>query len=241
MPRQRMNKSIKMKIKAAVMLMAAVTGIVLISVLMVVNAKKETLEYDGYQYFNERRFDYPSGTKLELEANEIKLKSGEASASADTTPIYYEDREEMITTRNMSYVNPKTGEERYIPIFTTLYKNEDDQICIRKNKKEHILDGGFLFDGQSTYVFLDKVTLNYAGRRYEANPFSFAVVTLDGDTRTYLYGTAEYYVDSILSDSVYADEEVYGYQIQLKYDTMRMITGDDKLLFVEPGLLDPIE
>lgn len=235
-----MNKSSRMKIKAAAAIMASVTAIVVLSVFIVMNAGKETLGSDAYQYFNDRRFGYPAGTKLELKENEITLKAGNSSASADTTPIYYAEKEELVTTRNMSYVNPRTGEERYLPIFTTLYKNADGQVCIRKNKKELVLDGGFLFDGQDTYVFLDPVTLNYAGRKYEAAPFSFAVVTMDGDTRTYLYGTEDYSVDNVLSDSIFANEEEYGYQVHLKYDTMKMTTGGDKLLFVEPGLLDPI-
>lgn len=235
------NKSIPIKIKTTAAILISVTAIVGISIFTVLNAKKEVLEYSSYQYFNDQKFNYAAGTKLELEENNVILKSDKTIASADTSPIYYNDEEMIVTTRNMSYVNPKTGDERYVPICTTLYKNEEEQICIRKGRKELVLDGGFLFDGQDTYVFLDEVVINYAGRKYEAAPFSFAVVTADGDTRTYLYGTQEYNLDNISSDSIFALEEYYGYQVNMKYDTMKMTTGDDKLLFVTPSLLDPIE
>ncbi|GEM_PF-6834859 len=218
-PKQNNRKSF---IKRAPLLLIIAVLVIAAAVLVYVFViNKTTYTEKGQrlsQIVNQTKVTFSNGVTLELSDNGTRIRaiaSGESSSN-DTSPIYYEEKMQMILPAAMCWHNPSDNNEWKLDSLTKVYISEADEPWATLNEKSVNLKGGFLYVGSTAYVFLDPVTLVYDGVKYQLAPLSFYYVTA-GRVRVYSYAE-----DALLElKTEKPQEEAYvttseGYKIDLK-------------------------
>jgi hypothetical protein len=117
--------------------------------------------------------------------------------------------------------------------YTVLSATEDGYNARIDNHDVH-LDGGFLFDGESTYVLLDDTTVEFMGQKIEMPAMSYAVVVAGLRLELYPYD-GEPVVEQTGRTQVIAWAD--GYQIDMANDILQ--DGSRQvLLLTTPSILE---
>ncbi len=238
--KKREAKEKKRKVSLTILLVAA--GVVIVGVaallLIVLNTKK----IDGGIYF------YDTGVRFEEQGAVIKNddENGmylESSGKKETeklalssAPLYYADRTKIFIPVDCTINIPSQRKAARISKFTE-FENRQGAVFALAGNAEYGVNEGFLYDGKSTYVFLDDMTVSYNGSAVDMPALSYAIVVYNQRVELYPYG-GEPIVAQTGQTSVTASADK-GYTIDLGSCILTNAEGFESLLISEPSLMEP--
>ncbi|MDR2106096.1 MAG: hypothetical protein LBP24_01655 [Coriobacteriales bacterium] len=151
-----------------------------------------------------------------------------------TLPLYWRDEQRMLLPAMMSITQPSCGVRPTRTGFYTELRAEGDGFMAKIDNRELPLDSGFLFDGQSLYVFLEDMTVSFLGQSVEMPAMSYAVVISGLRVELYPYGGTPVVQQT---GPVPVSAEGGDYSIDMTNDILQ--TPDEQiLLFTTPSILD---
>lgn len=204
-------------------------------------AKSVQLEVPLYQYFSSIRYDYGDEATLDIQDNGtvlVNYKYGESATNS--TPMYFLEEDRFILVYPMNLVQPFYGSEECAPIFSQFYM-ENERVYYQNDELNREITRGFLFDGSNTYVFLENMNFKWGGRTQEVSAFSFVVVNNSkGTVVLYDYALGEVTKITTGSYEVTAVNLHNTYSVSLSYDTVKMDSGVEQMLYTAPSYLPEV-
>jgi hypothetical protein len=217
-------------------------AIVAVIVWVVLQAGTYTINEPVYRFENGVKFAYSGRTDIRRDDDEgVYLRNGGKDEPIGASPLYYaDDKSRVLLPRQMIYVDPlsmKTGRTGY----NTLVKlGQDGEDVLTINGRETGISGGFIYDGTSTYLFLEPMKIEWSGQKRELDALSYAIVYYD--LRVEIYDPAggapvveQTGPDRVIASSI-SDREG-GFRLDLSMDILRTGKGES-LLITQPSLLN---
>ncbi len=209
----------------------AITIIAIVSILLVNIANN----LDKIK-INSRIYLYSFNEKIEFNNAKIKYYNGKSSLnSKDKTleltsePIYYKKGKTLLLPKDMSIVNYETGQIKKINHFSKIVQKKGD-IYLDYYGDERILNKSFLYDGEDTYVFLEKINIKVGNDEFTMEPNSYLkLINNNSEMIVYLRESNKFFNVNITDTNVKAVSD-YGYEINLKLDSFKNRNGE-QLLF----------
>lgn len=186
----------------------------------------------------ESTFRYCMGSRMEY-SEDLELvytDTGTVISDADEvvsdgTPIVYEGQQKMVIPVSMGYMRPfEEGGLNRVNYFSTLTMENG----IARIERDGIVSearGGFLYDGDGTYIFLENIEITVGNSSYRLKPLSYVKVFYRDSAEIYdaSTGTYEYIA---LADTDAIAQAPAGYSLNL--GTGVMTTGDSqRILFAD--------
>lgn len=227
-----------MKNKKATTQMTIVLGIVFALIAIVyfffLNDNAYQMSADGFQIVSGEKKEFSKGVKFVYQENGITYQGAKDNEYLSSSPLYFnDDKNAILTAQEFVYVEGKSAKMRKTPTFSTIRLNQG----IHCNNIR--LLGGFLFDGNNTYVFLEKMSVKVNGREVHLTPLSTMVV--NGNTIYFYYDNQR---DQIEMDYIYTDSIIAkcdDYEIDLINDILMIDQEEKVLLYTKPELLDELK
>ncbi len=187
--------------------------------------------------------EYRGTTRLKYQdsSGEVRLENGDRMLLLYGAPVYDLESGDVILSRKMICSNYETGLIRRVNHFARI-SCEDGVASIRTGgKKAHQLNGGYLFDGENTYLFLEPVTVVWGEETLELSPLS--CISVFNKQGFYYYSKEEQTAAYISSgeDVVKAVAEKGGYTINMSSDIADLDDGKSFLLSPNPDAFELFE
>ncbi len=236
--RKRDSNEKKRKHSLTVWLVAA--GIVIVGaaavLLMTLNTKK--IDEDVYFYDTGVRFDKQGAVIKNDEEKGAFLESAQDQIEKLTlsVPLYYTDKPRMFLPVDSTITLPSERKTSKISKFTE-FEDKQGRVSAVIGNDAFQLNEGFLYDGKSTYVFLDDMTVSWNGKALKMPPLSYAIVVYNQRIELYPYG-GEPVVEQTGQISITASADK-GYTIDLGSCILTNAEGFESLLISEPSLMEP--
>ncbi len=169
------------QMKAATMLQIGIAGIFLIVLVLFLVWYSDGL--NSYKP-DEGTFQFIAGNKIEHSMNAtyrdkdgvIEITDLSGKNVIQETPILYADSAKITLTKNMLLMNPIEGTQiKRVNCFTTITE-KGGLSTLTQNHKKAQSRGGFLFDGENTYIMLEKTTLKIGTKEIVLAPLSYVIV-----------------------------------------------------------------
>ncbi len=181
-------------------------------------------------------FQYVTGMKIAYNENAVYritddvVSVSDRVTSGDTfgIPILYEDEAKLTLSENMLLMVPRQGSGlRRVNCFTHITE-QSGLVTFKKDAKTAEVYGGFLYDGEDTYVFLEETTLTIGTKEVVLAPLSYAIVNYQQNAEYYNSGDGSYELISLFNTDVLAtvDDD---YVIDLGKDSIEMGQGESLL------------
>lgn len=196
----------------------------------------------GYAYKNEEPvFQVIGGNKRVYEANTkfTYKENGTSYVGADKneylsdSPIYQQDNNEtMVLPSDQIYVNGSTAKFAQVKAFST-FSNVDGLYY-----KDLKINGGFLFNGRNSYIFLENMELTINGKTLQVGPFTYV------ELNDYTYALYDVSNDYMESGTLYVDvveAKGHNYVVDLANDIFTDSTGADVLIYINTASLDELK
>ena len=219
--------------------------IVAVSLFLLTWVKKNTKEYSP----KDRFIGYSMGSKIVYDEN-MKLRreddvtyiDAESSIESDGTPLVYEGKNKYLLPVSMAFLNPnsETGVKRVNYFATTEWDKENNSVIVSSNDKEIVLDSGFLYDGNGTYVFFEKAVVSIGTMKYEIAPMSYVRVYYKDSVEILNLLEEEYqYIEIKENKDVFVTTET-DYSINLGTGVMTF-QGNPRILFSDINAMGVLE
>ncbi len=238
--KKRKNKEKKRKVSLTILLMAA--GIVIVGVTTVLLITLNTKKIDGgvYYYDTGVRFDRQDAVIKNDDENGAYLDdsgNGETEKlTLSSAPLYYDGQPKIFLPVDCTINIPSQRRAAKIAKFTE-FEDRQGAVFAKIGNDEYGIDEGFLYDGKSTYVFLDDTTVSWNGSAIGMPPLSYAIVVYNQRIELYPYG-GEPVVEQTGQTGVTASTDK-GYTIDLGSCILTNAEGFESLLISEPSLMEP--
>ncbi|MBT1175855.1 hypothetical protein JS530_10165 [Bifidobacterium sp. LC6] len=176
---------------------------------------------------------YAQGTRLVKEDSGVVVSGSERQLGQ--YPLYAaKGKQRMVLPASYEVVFPLDDSKlARVNYFTEIFRR-DNAYFAQANGKEAALGNAFLFDGENTYVFLEKTTLMWRNGQAELGPMSYVTVG---------YGQDMIYYDATSGDSkkINSAGEVKALlnndvTVHLDTDTLER-RGQQQLLYGDPSKL----
>lgn len=237
--KKRNNNEKKRKLSLTIGLVAA--GIVIVGtaavLLMTLNTKK--IDEGVYFYDTGVRFDKQGAVIKNDEEKGAYLEraqDGQTEKLTLSVPLYYADKPRIFLPVDSTITLPSERKTAKIAKFTE-FEDEQGLVAAVIGNDEIQLNEGFLYDGKSTYVFLDDMTVSWNGKALKMPPLSYAIVVYNQRIELYPYG-GEPVVEQTGQISITASADK-GYTIDLGSCILTNAQGFESLLISEPSLMEP--
>ncbi len=230
----------KRKVSLTILLVAA--GVVIVGVTAVLLIILNTKKIDGGIYF------YDTGVKFEKqgavikndEENGVYLESsgnkGTEKLALSSAPLYYADQQKIFVPTDCTINIPSERKAARIATFTE-FENRQGSLFALAGNAEYGINEGFLYDGKSTYIFLDDMTVSWNGEAIDMPALSYAVVVYNQRIELYPYGGDPIVAQTGMTNvTAHADK---GYSIDLGACILTNAEGFESLLISEPSLMEP--
>jgi hypothetical protein len=216
---------------AAAALVAAVAWY--IQQLNVYKADEETYHFDMG-----RRFRHAAGARIRVTDDGAFLtEPAGGEYPLGTNPVFFAGEDRAVLTASFLAVTGD-GRQGRVPYFSELLLTEEGPVLF-DGKKEIPMDGGFLFDGVNTYLFLEAGTLVCGDKAYPLTPGTSVTVVYSVRAELYPYnGDAGLMIDTVGPTDVTALLEG-GYSADLGKDILRY-DNTEMLLFTDPEMIAPL-
>lgn len=172
--------------------------------------------------------EYSTDMKLKFENGATQIVDKNTIVS-DGTPLVVEGVKQLILPVSMGYTNPdmNTGVSR-VNYFSTVTLNNSGFTIVHNDISTKV-DGGFLYDGKGTYIFLEKFEIKVGSAKYQLEPLSYVKDFYKNSVEIYDVCNDNYqYIVTTDADVIATSEK--GYSINL--GTCVMATGDtQRILF----------
>lgn len=178
-----------------------------------------------YQYIAGVKVDFSENATYRNDKGSISVWDEGEQNTLDNIPILYENERKMTLPVNMLIMVPSQGTTvKRVNYFTTV-KESNGIVTLEKDKKSTDVFGGFLYDGDDTYVFLEKMTFTIGSREIEMEPLSYANVAYKQYVDFYNSADGSHEWISIDDMEIKAESES-GYTINLGKDVIDMGSGE---------------
>lgn len=187
--------------------------------------------------------EYRGTTRLKYQdsSGEVRLENGNRLLLLYGAPVYAMESGDVILSRKMIYSNYDTGLIRRVNHFARI-SCQDSVVSIRTGgKKDHQLNGGYLFDGENTYLFLEPVTVVWGDETLELSPLS--CISVFNKQGFYYYSREDQAAAYISSEEtvVKAVSEKGGYTLNMSSDIADLDNGKSFLLSPNPDAFELFE
>ena len=188
---------------------------------------------DGFQVSAGEKITYEKGTKFIFKKEGTSYKGAQSNECLTSSPIYYEkNTKEILLPEDEIYVAGKDIDYKKVTAFST--------ISVKKGityNDLHIING-FIYDGKSTYTFLEDMTLTVNGKDIEFGPLSSITV---GQGAYYFYNTKtkEAKMDLLRVETVIVKND--DYEVDVLNGILYTSSGDKILLYSNVDDLDELE
>ena len=215
---------------AASMIQLGLAGsLILLLVLLVVwwgdGLNSYEPEAATYQYIAGVKVDFSEEATYRNNKGSVSVWDGDTENTLSSIPILYKNERKMTLPVNMLIMMPSQGTTvKRVNYFTTV-KESNGIVTLQKDKKSADVFGGFLYDGEDTYVFLENTTLKIGVREIEMEPLSYAKVAY----KQYIdyYNSEDGSHEWIIVDDIEVKaESESGYTIDLGKDVIDMGSGE---------------
>lgn len=237
----RAKNKIKLKKHSKIILISVFVIIIIVVVGLVVYKRYQELnkitikDYELYQYFAGRKFEYTGELSLKRNGEITKLKYKDIEIDVDSTPIYFKNIDnEMLLPTNMGFYILRISNKSYkLPYFSRIYvddSGEDASSFLKFNDEKVYLEKSFLFDGNNLYAFLYNTTITIDDKVIKLSPLSYIEVNYQDEIVYYDKKNDKYEIISDHEKDVIA--EIDGYKINLSTDSImyeknaKLIIGD---------------
>ena len=187
--------------------------------------------------------EYHGTTRLvyQEEDGEVRLENGDRTLLLSGVPVYGKESGSAVLTRKMTYSNYETGLIRRVNHFARVSCADGVASIQTGGKKAHQLNGGYLFDGKNTYLFLEPMTVTWGKESLELAPLSFISVF---NGQGFYYFSKEDQKASYVSDGenvVMAAAEKGGWTLNMSNDITELDNGKSFLLSPSPDAFELLE
>lgn len=191
-----------------------------------------------YQYLGAQKIEF-SGNADFRNRDKVTVSDGLASSDVLKTPLISEEDGTLILTCNMLLMVPEEGTGlKRINCFTSV-SEKAGRITYERNDKTAQSFGGFLYDGEDVYIFLEPTTLIIGNTSYELGALSYARVVYNQQVEFFDSNSKDDKVIGLAGVSVIADC-ASGYSLNLGQDVIYR-GGEEALLFSAVDNIDVIK
>lgn len=129
---------------------------------------------DTFQYVAGRKVDFSADASYRNKDGVIEVRDERGDHTLNgAVPILYQGEQKMLLPANMILMTPaQSNGLRRVNYFTTV-KVEGNIAVFEKDRKSAQSYGGFLYNGEDTYVFLEKTKLRIGTKKVELEPLSY--------------------------------------------------------------------
>ncbi|MBP3603124.1 MAG: hypothetical protein J6J79_03120 [Lachnospiraceae bacterium] len=216
--------------KAITMLQIGMAGVLLICLVLLMVWYTDGLtsfkpNAGTYQYVAGLKIDYKDNAVYRSKDGKVEVSDKETSGETAGAPILYEGERKITLSNNMLLMVPKQGTAlKKVNCFTTITER-DGLSTLTLDKKKAQVFGGFLYDGEDTYIFLEKTTLAIGAKTVELDPLSYATVNYQQHVEYHNSADNKHELIALANTDVTAKAES-GYVIDLGKDTIEMGQGE---------------
>lgn len=194
-------------------------------------------------YFVGTKVQYPEGCRLSFDGEKTEVVGNKNNESV---PLSYEP---LIVNKGAKLINPSTliyhtGDAskplKKITYFSEITTEDEGNIAVKRENKTATCQGGFCYNGDNLYVFLEPVVLKVGGSEYDLAPLSFANAVYKEYVEIYSSASNEYSKISTVGDVKIEADFGEKYTIDLSTDLYKK--GEDEyILFSAADTLDKLE
>lgn len=163
------------------MIQIGIAGILIILLVLLVVWYGDGLNsYDPqsatFQYIAGVKVDFSDQAVYRNNQGKVSVRDNGDEHTLDSIPILYQGERKITLPVNMLIMIPTQGTAvKRVNYFTSLTE-KNGIVTLEKDKKRADVLGGFLYDGEDTYVFLENTTLYLGSMKIELEPLSYARV-----------------------------------------------------------------
>ena len=192
-----------------------------------------------YTYMGEVQTEYPEGTKFQRTDDATYLKNA-GGQSISSRPLYMGSDDKMLLPVPYAWVQMNVGNAAMYRLETFSTADISTGSVVLKDQKDvREGAGGFLFDGEGTYIFLEPAEIDWEDDSIEVLAMSFAVVQYGQTLNLHVYGEDSARLISINEKEVKASFKNGG-SVNLGTNKLWLPNGTWLLLFTKPELLPRI-
>lgn len=223
-------------------LLSLILGILLIAIVLGIYAfinktSQMKINEKTYQFFHDQPFEFNEDTLLHInEDSSLQLIVEKNEIDVDNSPLYISEKDEFITTVDYILVNYENAKQTYIPNLTRF--SIEDKLLKTENHLSYDTENCFLFDGRNTYIILNDMILNLFGEEVAIGALSFIEVDPNNNIRLYNYSKNEMKYYKFNDENISLVNLDKTCVINLFYDSLVAIHGQDVLLFTSPKELE---
>ncbi len=222
-----------------ILLIPAIAAIAAMVVVLIVTKSGSSYEIkdSGKQFYAGSSAKVEAGQKLLIDTDGVV--TFEANDAPTTLPIYLDNSQTMVLTKDMIYYMPRSSSYTRIAALSEVRVQDNGMINVDRKKKNEKPEAGFMYDGKDFYLFLEPVTVYYMGYAVELSALSYAEVLNGGIIMLFDYETKTFTMDT-LTGTAKASTKHGDYEISLLGDSMTKIDGTQILLMTKPRDLEPL-
>lgn len=184
--------------------------------------------------------EYKGTTKLKYRDSdeEVILQNGSRTLLLSGVPVYCKESGDVVLSRKMIYSNYDTGLIRRVNHFARVSVSDGVARIRTGGRKEHQLNGGYLFDGRNTYLFLEPVTVSWGTENLELSPLSY--ISVFNKKGFYYYSQENKQAEYVSSgeEVVRAVSEGEQYSLNMSSDIADLDSGKSFLLSPSPDAFE---
>ena len=237
--KQFIKENYKIIIPIALMVVIFIAFLIYYKVMISNNYHIDT-EEKVYQYFYDKKYKYNAIVSKNRKDVIVDFKPQEIKINLDSTPIYYQDKDIVILSQNMSVVMPTLSCAEYLTTGYSYITFANGVYNLTTNRYNQKLNHYFLYDGLDLYFFIEAVTLTVGQEEIKLSPLSYVIAKYgkyvtyyDKKTDTFKTITTEENDSKIENEyyTVYVSKDTIDYQgtnILLTPDIENLNTIDKK-------------
>lgn len=172
-----------------------------------------------YQYLTGIKVSYKGTIKMnKATSNVVKLSFKEETVELDSTPIYYEDKTQVLFPKTMAVIYPKLGKQYKVNYYATITKDLGDMYVTDRGNRQR-LEKCVLYDGNDLYFLVEEATISFAQEKVTLPPLSYVIIdTLNRRVELYNYQKDTFSSFEGVMDEVYLSTDTY--KLNLSLDVM---------------------
>lgn len=216
-------------------LMAAAAAAVALVFLFQRNVDTAVINGGAYNYFGEQRVEFEGTCRLTYKDGVCTLKDDNGTHVLDSKPLYQSDGSFMIP-QTYTWNDMESGAIWRFEHFGEA-RLEGQGVTLTDGGRQRENAGGFLFDGNDTYIFLESAELQAGGESVRLPALSYAVARYGSTVQYFNYGDGT----SHIIEAAEGDELALlnnGVTVNLGTDTVYRANGTWYLLVVQPKLAE---
>lgn len=227
-----------------VLVLLLVISLAVIAIYFVRGVDSYKIDENAVYFVNDSIYTISKGSKAVYDVKEEKIIV-EADGKEYTSiglPLYFNDFKSFLTINDYAYISVK-GQyvDGYKMSYLTKFEIDEELIIAKRENNGSIIDNGFLFDGNDTYVLLESTVLKIDDRNIGLSQFSYVIVSKGNWVKHYDTNTREFAIDYITNET---DIRILGpqnaYEIIPDVDIIT-VNGKKTMLFSTPEVYNLYE